>query len=72
MSLVDLAGSERTSRTNSTGDRRKEAGAINKSLTVLRDCMKALRQNQDQPYVSTAALGGWLTLCCLFECRQNN
>ncbi|EDQ93116.1 uncharacterized protein MONBRDRAFT_13496, partial [Monosiga brevicollis MX1] len=47
ISLVDLAGSERTSRTNSTGDRRKEAGAINKSLSVLRDCMKALRRNQD-------------------------
>lgn len=46
MSLVDLAGSERTSRTNSTGDRRKEAGAINKSLSVLRDCIQALRHNQ--------------------------
>eukprot|EP00730_Choanoeca_flexa_P009019 TRINITY_DN12573_c2_g12_i1.p1 TRINITY_DN12573_c2_g12~~TRINITY_DN12573_c2_g12_i1.p1 ORF type:complete len:745 (+),score=170.01 TRINITY_DN12573_c2_g12_i1:210-2444(+) len=46
MSLVDLAGSERTSRTNSSGDRRKEAGAINKSLSVLKDCMKALRSSQ--------------------------
>jgi len=48
MSLVDLAGSERTSRTNSSGERRKEAGAINKSLSVLKDCMKALRRSQSE------------------------
>ena len=42
--LVDLAGSERQSKTNATGDRLREAGNINKSLTVLGHVMKALVQ----------------------------
>ncbi|XP_064387362.1 kinesin-like protein KIF23 [Halichondria panicea] len=46
LSLVDLAGSERTSRTNSHGDRLKEAGNINKDLMVLRTCMETIRENQ--------------------------
>lgn len=46
LSLVDLAGSERTSRTNSAGDRLREAGNINASLMVLRTCMETLRDNQ--------------------------
>lgn len=33
--IVDLAGSERTKDTGAEGQRLKEAGAINKSLTVL-------------------------------------
>lgn len=33
--IVDLAGSERTKDTGAEGIRLKEAGAINKSLTVL-------------------------------------
>eukprot|EP00050_Salpingoeca_kvevrii_P017051 m.61247 g.61247 ORF g.61247 m.61247 type:complete len:903 (+) comp7329_c2_seq1:2-2710(+) len=45
-SLVDLAGSERTSRTGSKGTRRQEAGQINKSLMVLRQCMQKMRENQ--------------------------
>ena len=42
--LVDLAGSERQSKTNAKGDRLREAGNINKSLTVLGHVMKALVQ----------------------------
>jgi hypothetical protein len=40
MSLVDLAGSERSKRANNTGERRDEAGAINSSLTLLKECFK--------------------------------
>lgn len=46
LALVDLAGSERTNRTNSRGDRLREAGNINQSLMVLRSCIEALRENQ--------------------------
>lgn len=35
MNLVDLAGSEKTDKTGATGDRLKEASAINKSLSML-------------------------------------
>lgn len=46
LSVVDLAGSERYRNTNSTGQRLKEAGNINKSLMVLGQCMEVLRLNQ--------------------------
>ncbi|CAO3648624.1 unnamed protein product [Mucor hiemalis] len=46
LSIVDLAGSERYKNTNSTGQRLKEAGNINKSLMVLGQCMEVLRMNQ--------------------------
>ncbi|KAI7900885.1 kinesin motor domain-containing protein [Cokeromyces recurvatus] len=46
LSIVDLAGSERYRNTNSTGQRLKEAGNINKSLMVLGQCMETLRMNQ--------------------------
>ena len=46
LSMVDLAGSERSSRTNTRGDRLKEASSINKALLVLRNCMETLRDNQ--------------------------
>ncbi|VDI65837.1 kinesin family member 23 [Mytilus galloprovincialis] len=46
LSLVDLAGSERTNRTKNTGERMKEAGNINQSLMVLRNCLELLRENQ--------------------------
>jgi hypothetical protein len=42
LSLVDLAGSERTKHTQTTGDRLREAGSINKSLMVLGQCMEVL------------------------------
>jgi hypothetical protein len=35
MNLVDLAGSERQKRTGAAGERLKEAGNINKSLSQL-------------------------------------
>ncbi len=50
LSMVDLAGSERTSRTNTRGDRLKEASSINKALLVLRNCMETLRDNQIHEY----------------------
>lgn len=46
LSIVDLAGSERANNTQSSGERLKEAGSINKSLMVLGQCMEALRGNQ--------------------------
>eukprot|EP00911_Craspedida_sp_UC1_P000548 UC1_evm1s420 len=42
INLVDLAGSERTSATGATGVRLQEGGNINKSLTTLGLCIKAL------------------------------
>ncbi|KAI8458196.1 P-loop containing nucleoside triphosphate hydrolase protein [Phakopsora pachyrhizi] len=47
LSIVDLAGSERTRNTQTTGERLKEAGNINKSLMVLGQCMETLRKNQE-------------------------
>jgi kinesin family protein 20 len=44
--LVDLAGSERTRNTQTSGERLKEAGSINKSLMVLGPCLETLRANQ--------------------------
>ncbi|XP_052832821.1 kinesin-like protein KIF20B, partial [Octopus bimaculoides] len=46
LSLCDLAGSERTCKTNSTGDRLKEAGNINTSLLTLGRCIETMRSNQ--------------------------
>ncbi|XP_074841887.1 kinesin-like protein KIF20A [Carettochelys insculpta] len=45
MSLCDLAGSERCNKTQTFGDRLKEAGNINNSLFILGKCMAALKQN---------------------------
>eukprot|EP00697_Spironema_sp_BW2_P012877 gnl/Spiro4/29556_TR14478_c0_g1_i1.p1 gnl/Spiro4/29556_TR14478_c0_g1~~gnl/Spiro4/29556_TR14478_c0_g1_i1.p1 ORF type:complete len:1167 (+),score=471.93 gnl/Spiro4/29556_TR14478_c0_g1_i1:102-3602(+) len=42
INLIDLAGSERQSGTGATGDRLKEGSAINKSLSALGNCIKAL------------------------------
>ncbi|GAA5832474.1 hypothetical protein JCM11251_006466, partial [Rhodosporidiobolus azoricus] len=47
-SVVDLAGSERVVNTQTTGERLKEAGNINKSLMVLGQCMEVLRKNQER------------------------
>eukprot|EP00736_Rhodelphis_marinus_P011849 Rmarinus@m.739 len=42
INLVDLAGSERAERTGATGERLKEAGAINKSLSTLGNVISSL------------------------------
>jgi len=42
INLVDLAGSEKAGQTGATGDRLKEGCAINKSLTVLGQCISCL------------------------------
>ncbi|KAJ6574651.1 P-loop containing nucleoside triphosphate hydrolase protein [Mycena capillaripes] len=57
MTLVDLAGSERTKHTQTTGDRLKEAGNINKSLMVLGQCMEVLRNNQRKVAMSLSQEG---------------
>lgn len=46
MSFVDLAGLERTTKTQSRGERLKEAGNINTSLLILGRCIDAIRNNQ--------------------------
>jgi kinesin family protein 20 len=53
LTLVDLAGSERTKQAQTTGDRLKEAGNINKSLMVLGQCMEVLRANQRRAVVNS-------------------
>ncbi|KAJ7785844.1 kinesin-like protein [Mycena metata] len=57
LTLVDLAGSERTKHTQTTGDRLKEAGNINKSLMVLGQCMEVLRNNQRRVAMSLSQEG---------------
>ena len=42
INLVDLAGSEKAGPTGATGDRLKEGCAINKSLTILGQCISVL------------------------------
>lgn len=42
LNLVDLAGSERLARSGAEGDRKREAAAINKSLSCLADVFSAL------------------------------
>ncbi|KAJ7456551.1 kinesin-like protein [Mycena latifolia] len=57
LTLVDLAGSERTKHTQTTGDRLKEAGNINKSLMVLGQCLEVMRSNQRKLAVSLSQDG---------------
>ncbi|CAH1972434.1 unnamed protein product [Acanthoscelides obtectus] len=42
LNLVDLAGSERVNKTQATGDRLREAGKINMSLSILGNVISAL------------------------------
>jgi kinesin family member 23 len=51
LSLVDLAGCERTKRTKNTGSRLKEAGNINSSLMALRNCIEALKDNNNNKMI---------------------
>lgn len=44
--IVDLAGAERNGRTNTVGERLKEAGHINNSLSVLGRCLEVMKSNQ--------------------------
>ncbi|WWD18916.1 hypothetical protein CI109_103372 [Kwoniella shandongensis] len=55
LAIVDLAGSERTRNTQTTGERLKEAGNINKSLMVLGQCLEVLRANQQKMAAPNAA-----------------
>jgi kinesin family member 20 len=57
LTIVDLAGSERTKHTQTTGERLKEAGNINKSLMVLGQCMEVMRTNQRKVAQSLAVAG---------------
>jgi len=51
LSLCDLAGSERVGRSGVTGERLKEAQAINLSLSALGNCIEALQKKQSHvPY----------------------
>eukprot|EP00744_Colponema_vietnamica_P006218 GILI01009041.1.p1 GENE.GILI01009041.1~~GILI01009041.1.p1 ORF type:complete len:772 (+),score=147.77 GILI01009041.1:86-2401(+) len=45
LNMVDLAGSERNKKTGAVGDRLKEAGSINKSLSTLKAVIDALVEN---------------------------
>ncbi|OQR88827.1 kinesin, partial [Thraustotheca clavata] len=51
LNLVDLAGSERISRSGATGDRLKEAQAINKSLSCLTDVFRAIAAQKTEKNV---------------------
>ena len=48
--LIDLAGSERQKNTGTKGDKVKEAGAINKSLSILGNVINALVEGKFVPF----------------------
>ena len=51
LSLCDLAGSERYTKSQTSGERLKEAGNINTSLLTLGRCIETLRYNQQHKSV---------------------
>lgn len=58
LSIVDLAGSERSKFTQTSGERLKEAGSINRSLMVLGQCLEVLRANQKRTMNTTSSKTG--------------
>lgn len=87
INLVDLAGSEKVGKTGATGDRLKEAGQINKSLTMLGMVISSLadlesgKKGVKVPYRDSAltkilanALGGnskTLMICAISPSHDN-
>jgi len=55
LTLIDLAGSERSKNTQTSGERLKEAGNINKSLMVLGQFIEVMRANQKRVAQSLGA-----------------
>ena len=51
ISFVDLAGIERANRANTKGENLKEAGNINKSLLILRNCIEIMEINTQNSLV---------------------
>lgn len=49
LSFVDLAGSERQKDTGNSGDRLRESGAINRSLSALHSCLEVMMRKSDLP-----------------------
>lgn len=86
INLVDLAGSEKVGKTGASGDRLKEAGQINKSLSMLGMVISALAdlemgKKNKVPYRDSAltkilanALGGnskTLMICAISPSSDN-
>lgn len=68
LNLCDLAGSERLSRSGAEGDRKKEAAAINKSLSCLADVFTALaKKTSHVPFRNSKCVLRWRSpggSCC--------
>jgi hypothetical protein len=62
LNLVDLAGSERQGQTKNTGDRLREAGKINQSLSTLARVIRTLANNPKQKQQFVAYRDSNLTL----------